>query len=186
MPRGNATVRERVLWTPSWSEEIEGYTANFIRTNSWRLDRLDQFQDAMQDAFLIFWKCKETYPRVIEARHFMALYKRALINSTHDKASRRKRRDAVEVLLDVDAIDFYAGRIGETTNAGYAAALLAELPEELRFMLNKLAQGLPQEPVQPKTRGLKPRESLTMQLRRIFRLPINSDPLQIIKRLLTN
>ena len=179
-------TREKIIWSPDWDNEIQGFTKNFINANSWRVDRLSHFDDLMQDAFLIFWKCKEAYPRVIEARHFMALYKRALANATHDKAAYKKRREGVEVLLDADVADFYAGRIGEITNAGYAAALIAELPEELRFMLVTMAQGLPIKASQPKRRGLKPRESLTMQLRRIFRLPINSDPLQIIKRLLTN
>lgn len=178
-------LRERVVWTPAWNSEIQGYTANFFKSNAWRCDRVYQFEDLMQDAFLIFTRCKDTYPRVIEAPHFMALYKRALANATHDKASYKKRRDAVEVFLGEDVSDFCVGRIGETTNAGYAAALIAEWPEELRFMLNKLAQGLPREPSQPRKRGLQPRESLTMQLRRILRLPINSDPVQMIKRLLT-
>lgn len=184
MPR-KARVRERIVWSPVWGKEYQGYTVNFFKHNMWRCDNVHSFQDHLQDAYLIFMKCQSMYPRVIEPRHFMALYKRALANSTHDKALYKQRRGAVEVFLSSDASDFQVGRIGDLTNAGYLAALLAELPEELRLMLNKLAQGLPLEPAQPKRRGLQPRESLSMQLRRLCRLPMNSDPLGIIKRLIT-
>ncbi len=140
-------------------------------------------EDLLQDAFLIFTKIKVTYPRVIEPRHFMALYKRALINSLHDKAAYKQRRENIGVHLGIDAADLGIGRIGETSNAGYLAVLISEMPDELQAVLNRLAQGLPLEKRRPY--ALQPREGLSMQLRRHLRLPINSDPLVIIKHLLT-
>ena len=186
MPRQQLRVRERIIWSPVWGKEYEGYAANFYRANSWRCDHINELKDLMQDAYIIFARVKSSYPRVIEPKNFMALYKRALANNTHDKASYKRRKDAAEVYLSSDVSDFFAGRIGETTNGGYLSALIDEWPEELKLVLHKLAQGLPTEKVEPRKRGLQPRESLTMQLRRLCRLPINSDPLAIIKRLLSS
>jgi hypothetical protein len=185
MPRQHLRVRERITWSPEWTREYEGYAANFYRQNSWRCDPINEIKDLMQDAYLIFAKVRNSYPRVIEPKHFMALYKRALANNMHDKAAYRRRKESAEVHLSSDVTDFFAGRIGEVTNAGYVGALIDELPEELKLVLHKLAMGLPTEKAEPRKRGLQPRESLTMQLRRLCRLPMNSDPLAIIRRLLS-
>jgi hypothetical protein len=184
MPRQR--LRERITWGPEWGKEYEGYAANFIRKNAWRCDHINEIKDLMQDAWLVFNKVKQTYPRVIEAKHFMALYKRALANSMHDKSSYKRRKDENEVYLSSDVSDFFVGRIGEVSNAGYLAALINEMPEELQLMLHTMAKGLPPEPTPKRERGLQPRESLSMQLRRLFRLPLNSDPLMMIKRFLSS
>ena len=178
-------ARERVCWSPVWGKEYEGYAANFYRANSWRCDNIHSLPDLMQDAYLIFANIKSKYPRVIEAKHFMALYKRAITNNMHDKAAYKHRKDAVDVHLSFDATEFLAGRIGEVTNSGYLAALLDEMPEELKLVLSTLANGLPPEKPEPRTRGLQPREGLSMQLRRLLRLPMKSDPLTAIKRFIT-
>jgi hypothetical protein len=184
MPRQRMRVREAITWTPVWGKEFEGYAANFYRQHKWRCDHINEMCDLIQDAYLIFHKIKITYPRVIEPKHFMALYKRALANNMHDKSAYKGRKDVAEVYLSSDVTEFFAGRIGEVTNPGYLAALIDEMPEELKLALNMLAKGLPPEPV-VKRRGLQPREGLSMQLRRLLRMPINSDPLAIIRRFLT-
>jgi len=168
-----------------WGKVYEGYAANFYRSNIWRCDRLHELSDLIQDAYVIFAKVRDTYPRVIEEKHFMALYKRALTNNMHDKASYRRRKDAVEVYLSSDVSEFFAGRIGGVDNSGYLAALLDEIPQDLRRALDLLAMGLPPEPSTPRQRGMQTRESLSMQLRRLLRLPMNSDPLAILRRHIT-
>lgn len=183
MPRKR--LRERIVWSPIWDKAFEGYAANFYRENQWRCDHLHSLQDLMQDAYLIFANCKNVYPRVVEPAHFMALYKRALANNMHDKALYKRRKDASEVYLSSDVSDFFVGRIGELSNSGYLAAMIAELPEELRMVLKLLASGMPPEPAEPRRRGLKPREGLSMQIRRLLRWPINSDPLTVLKLYLT-
>lgn len=184
MTHGKKRVREHIVWTPVWGNEFEGYAANFYRANSWRCDPIHELRDLMQDAFLIFEKIRITYPRVIEPKHFMALFKRALANNTHDRAAYKRRKDAAEVHLSSDVSDFFVGRIGEVTNQGYLAAMINELPDEMKLVLTTLANGMPRE-TQRQGRRLQPRESLTMQLRRMLRLPMNSDPLMILKRMLT-
>ena len=174
-------VREHIVWTATWGREFEGYAANFYMANKWRCDHIHSLPDLMQDAYLIFLNVKLTYPKVIEPKNFMALYKRALANNMHDKAAYKKRKNAVDVHLSADVADFFTGRIGELTNAGYLAALIDELPDELKLVLKTLNDGLPPEKPEPKRYGIQPREGLSMQLRRLLHLPINSDPLAIIK-----
>ena len=180
----NLRVRESIVFTPTWGHEYQGYAHNYCRTQQWRCDYVHDLSDLMQDAYLVFVKVKDGYPRVIDAPHFMALFKVALRNSLHDKANYRQRKDSLEDHLSTDVSESCTGRIGEIGNAGYIAALIAEMPEELRLALNMLAKGLLNER-EEKQPGLQPRESLSMQLRRLLRLPINSDPLTMIKRFLT-
>jgi cation transport regulator ChaB len=185
MPRQRLRERERISFVPVWGKEYEGYAANFYRQNMWRCDPINEMKDLIQDAYLVFDKVKVSYPRVIDPKHFMALFKTALTNNMHDKASYKRRKDDSEVYLSSDVSDFFVGRIGEVSNAGYLSVLLDELPEEMKMVLTLMAKGMPPEPKPKRTYGMQPRESLSMQLRRLLRLPINSDPLSIIKRLLT-
>src|SRR5580765_6608957 len=92
-------VREHIVWTATWGREFEGYAANFYMANKWRCDHIHSLPDLMQDAYLIFLNVKLTYPKVIEPKNFMALYKRALANNMHDKALYKRRKDASEVHL---------------------------------------------------------------------------------------
>lgn len=147
---GNATkTREHIVWTPAWKREFEGYAVNYVRANQWRCDPLNQINDLLQDAYLVFHKIKTYYPRVIDPQHFMALYMRALTNTFNDKASRRQRRQGVEVHLSLDVSEFFVGRIGETTNPGYLCALVNEMPEELQLVLHQAAMGHPVDTKSP-------------------------------------
>ncbi len=132
-----AQKRERahLEWSPKWEGVVSGWTANFIRRNHWRCDALHEFDDLMQDAFLVFLKICDKYPRVIEERHFVALYKRAITNQFHDRALYMKRKRVLHQDTAQDVSELYTGRIGELTNGGYAAALLNEAPEELKLAL---------------------------------------------------
>src|SRR5260221_11573880 len=121
MPRKCERAREHVGFSPEWGNEFAKYATNLHKAQKWRVDPMLDLEDLLQDAFLIFTKIKVTYPRVIEPRHFMALYKRALINSLHDKAAYKQRRGNICVHLGIDAADLGIGRIGETSNAGYLA-----------------------------------------------------------------
>ena len=120
----------------------------------------------------------ETYPRVTQPGHFMALFKMAMTNKMHDRSLYTQRKKCVEVLLPEDASTYFQGRIGEVTNAGYLMALLAEEPE-LQLVLETLARGLPIE------KPSKKRENLSMRLCRILGLGPDKDPIASLKRILT-
>lgn len=138
--------RIRVAWTPVWEGSIKSWATQFLWKNKWRCDYIFDFDDLLQDAYLVFVKINDTYPRVIEPKHFMALFKRAMYNMLHDHSRGTKRKRKVFVDSGFDATQFYADRIiGEPTNAGYASLLVAEAPEELHMALK-----LVQDPEVPK------------------------------------
>lgn len=163
--------REHVLWQPVWEGPIQGWAIKFIQQNKWRVDRLHEFDDLLQDAYLTFLKIEAKYPRVIEAPHFMALFKTAMQNELWDKARYKQHKSALISELDLDAAEYGAGRIGDLTNSGYLNALLAEAPEELKLALaafddEELLKIMRSKPV----RGTKPkyRENLNMKLSRMI------------------
>ena len=180
MPRKHQRVH--LPWIPEWDEEIRTWTLRFIYKNRWRCDRIHEADDLLQDAFLIFDKIRTKYPRVVDKRHFMALYKRAIINRTHDMSLYVKRKREIHQDTTLDVSDLYAGNIGELTNAGYANALLAEAPEELRIALRLLQTNPEVLRGLPKT---KERLNLNEKLRRLLNLPDDFDFSLELKQLFT-
>lgn len=75
-----------------WEGVFENYARAFVSHNFWRVRYLfGNEADAVQECAIVFWRCHALYQgKVREAKHFMALYKRALSNDWHVFA----RRDA--------------------------------------------------------------------------------------------
>lgn len=163
--------REHLKWRPEWSGPIEGWAKKFIYENGWRCDHLHEPDDLLQDAYLTFLRIEAKYPRVIEAPHFMALFKTAMQNEMWDRARYKMHKAALTTELDLDAAEYGAYRIGDLTNNGYLNALLAEAPEELKLALatfddDELLEIMRSEPA----RSSKPkqRENLNMKLSRVI------------------
>lgn len=89
-----SAVRVRSVFVPAWEGTIEGWVVNYITDNKWRTKPAFGFDDLYQEAFLCFAICCERYPQVVEAPHFMSLFKRTFMNRVHDMASRRTREKA--------------------------------------------------------------------------------------------
>lgn len=157
--------RERLTFKPKWEGPVRGWTKKFIARNMWRCDAIYDFNDHLNDCYLIFMKIAEYYPRVVEERHFMALYKTSVINAMHDKSRYRRIQKEVIQETSLDVSELYTGRIGELSNSGYLLALLAEAPEELRQAIHLLATDpgalLTEEPDGK-------HENLNMKLRRLL------------------
>lgn len=173
--------RVNVVWSPKWGLDYTKWTSSFIKNNKWRVDHIHDFKDLMQDAWIIFDKICRMYPRVIDPANFFSLYKRAIINKMHDRSCARTRHSKVEAVLPEDVADFFIGRIGEAGNAGYVAALLEELPEEMRAAIEHLTSN---EPRQRKPKN-GPRENLSRRICRDLGLPKDRDPVKELKELLT-
>lgn len=159
-------VRAKLIWSPEWDGIIKGAAINFIRENKWRCDPIHSRDDLEQDAYIIFLKICDRYPLVVEAKHFMSLFKSALRNWMHDHARYTKRKRVVHAETIKDVSELYLERIGEVTNNGYLGALLAEAPDELKAALKILEEN-------PKSlwrNSLGPRENLNMRLRRVLGL----------------
>jgi len=181
MPRAE---RVRVVWEPVWEGAVKNWASGYINKQQWRCDIIVGHDDLLQDAYLIFLKLCGRYPRVIDPRHFMALFKTSLTNAIHDKSSRATRKGECLVDLGADISDSCAEWAGELTNAGYLSALLAEAPEELRLALALLANE-PGRIIAP-VNCRKPRENLNMKLRRILGLESTFDLKTALMEMLFN
>ena len=172
--------REAIGWTPEWTKEYQGWTAAFMAKNAWRCDRMHSVEDLVQEGFLVFFNLTTKYPRVTEPKHFFALYKRSIINKINDMASHKRRRQHAEpVALPSDVSEFFIGRIGEVSNAGYVGAILNEMPEELQLVLNRLCKhGAP-------SASKEKHENLSMRLSRLLGIS-NNDHMAQLKEVLSN
>jgi hypothetical protein len=175
-------VRGRLSWSPSWEGPVQGWAVNFIKANKWRCDWVHDKDDLLQDAYLTYLKVVETYPRVIEPKHFMALFKAAMWNAMHDRARYKRRKRLVHEETPKDVSEFCEGRIGELTNYGYINVLLAEAPEELHMALALLEEN--PEALRSRVNAQGQRENLNMKLRRILGLG-NVDVIGTLRSLLS-
>ena len=142
MTRTPLRERETISWLPVWGKEHEKWSRGFVRAHKWRVDRLHTEDDLVQEAWITFNYVANAYPRCICPDHFMAMFKRAMVNKMHDRSCRHnRRRDTVEAPISTDVYEVFAGRIGEISNSGYINILLNEAPEELKLVMALLAEG---------------------------------------------
>ncbi len=128
---------------PEFDRRYAGWAAKFITKNRWKYESIYEFNDLMNDAYLIFRHIKASYPLITEPSHLMALFQSAMRNDLIDKAKYRSRKAATEVSLDT----YFTARsseyedlsladiIGENNNEGYLRILISELPPEVRMAL---------------------------------------------------
>lgn len=153
------------LWSSTWKGSIEGWTTNFIHKNQWRCDSLHEFEDLLQDAYLIYLKVCERYPRVVNPRNFMGLYKVTITNWMHDHSRYMKRKRVIHENTSSDVSELYADRIGDLTHEGQIAASLAAAPQEVTKALFVLMN----KPEQIRN-NLKP-ENLNGRISRVLGVP---------------
>lgn len=165
MPRS----RERVqfTWTPQWEGDVRTWTLHLIRKNKWRCDWVHDQEDLLQDCYMIFMRISEMYPRIMDDTSFKKLYKRACANKMNDRSCHKDRRKNLYQPTSRDVSELYTHHIGETTNAGYAMALLREAPEELKLALSIIGDH-PEKLLELEDPTL--RLNLNMKLRRILGL----------------
>jgi hypothetical protein len=175
-------TRATPAWSPTWQGPVQQWSAKFIKNNKWRCDRIYDFEDLMQEAHLIFLRISDKYPRIIDPRHFMGLYKVALSNWFNDRASYMQRHGQA-VDLGIDPMELCMGHI-EEGHAGLLSILLEEAPQELRLALALLAEN--PEALRTETPTAGQRENLNMKLRRILGLSAAFDLKALLTDLLFN
>lgn len=76
-----AQRRPRLPFVPRWAGECEGYSHNALRKFWPSLQPWHEWDDLMQESFLVFLKCKRRYYRRVDRPEwFMALFKTSLHN----------------------------------------------------------------------------------------------------------
>lgn len=160
-------MRKRVMpvFTPQWNSEIETWTAGRIKLNLWRFDRVEDFDDIMQQAKLLFFILGKKYPIAKNLPHFFTLYKVSLLRMFHDKSCKKSRSSPDEIIPIEDAVWLQG-----TPNFGHFNLLLAELPEEMQIVLRALTCGRVRLKLDRPTKTFAPRENHNMRLKRRFSL----------------
>lgn len=133
-------------YLPEFSGPIEGWTVNFMKKNYWRVERTQTRDDVLQEARLVFLRCKQRYAEVETPQHFMALYKRAWANEFTDLAN---ADTASRVLVQPQTYRTESGeqlveQSGDTDNDGTLSVMLRQAPAEVTMVLN-LFLSAPQE-----------------------------------------
>ena len=126
-----------------WGGPIEGYVVNYLTREHWKIARTCPREDAMQEAYCVFLRCKRKYPDVTEAKHFMALFKRAWFNHFTDLANADTER-RVEGPMPTGADGQEFEQAGETDNDGSLAVAINQSPREVQMVLS-LFLNAPQE-----------------------------------------
>lgn len=196
-------MRERPVIDPQpeWDIRFQGFAAKFINQHKWKLDPTLDFDDLMQDAYLIFRRVLCSYPWVTDASNIMALFKIAMKNEFIDGAKQwtKKRRAeiSIETILSVTDSDDYKllDTLGEENNEGLLRVIINEWPPEMRAALAVLTSDekmaiLRQPQVQTelaKMAGIEPeKETLNEAICRIIRLPKTVDLLGMLRSALTS
>ena len=119
---------------------VEGWTVNFCQANLWRVQRSMEFDDLMQEAYLVFLKCSNAYPDVVP-KHFMSLYmtawNRRFINLALEATSHKKQVSLSDLEKPTDEGDGISHEmVGELNNDGHLSVLLRQAPKEVLLVLN--------------------------------------------------
>ena len=73
---------------------MQGWVIKTSLKNAWRVGGDYDPEDLVQDAWLVYAKCRARYPGT-KARHLMALFQRSFLNHIHDLCRAKKRQAEV-------------------------------------------------------------------------------------------
>jgi len=91
---------------------VEWYSRKYIKANLWRIKRRHEFEDAMQESFLVYTRVSEKYGETaVNEAHFMSLYKASLHNWLINEVKKCMRStnnscmsDLSDSVLDIDRL----------------------------------------------------------------------------------
>lgn len=94
---------KRIPYVPRWAGPIEGHAVNVIKSFFPRLCAEHEFCDLLQEAYIIFMKCKNAYGGKVDNRAwFMALFSRSLTNRMIGLLDRSGRYIFIEDEPEID------------------------------------------------------------------------------------
>lgn len=146
--------RPKLDFVPEWQGPIEGFAVNYMNRNLWRVEPEHDFDDLMQDAYLYFLICCQSYPNVSEAKHFMALFRVCLFNHMcYLSSTRSKRREYFAYDIDEAGVDKFAGRT-KVQEECEIRLLMEEAPQAVQALLESL-EGMDKPMKFKKSKGIR-------------------------------
>jgi hypothetical protein len=141
MPRIRKRITTNRQYNPVWAGPVEGYTVNFLKKNFWRVQAHMEYQDAVQEAQLLFVHLKRKYGCLDTPQHFMAIYKVSLLNEFNEIAARdgKYRKEVsdsqIHATEDFNYVETMMGVTGDTDNEGMLHIMIQQAPEEVKQVL---------------------------------------------------
>ena len=134
-----------VDFTPQFTGSIEGYTKNFINANLWKVDKLYDYDDILQEAreqFLrTIQRMKANGDTIQNEKHMMSLYKTSFSRHFITLCNRTTKMSVEQNMsgftTDDDTLDFES-LIGSDENTGYLECLVDQAPKEVEQVFNLL------------------------------------------------
>lgn len=121
----------RIPYVPRWKGPIEGHAVNVAKSFYPKLCAFHEFDDLLQEAFLIYMKIKNTYPYIDNRAWFMSLFSVSLRNRMIGLIEHRATRyNFIE-----DATEIEEPSREDNTLLGI---MLKELPQEAQDLLVEL------------------------------------------------
>lgn len=165
---------------------IEGWTVNFIRANLWRVEATMDFDDCLQEAYLIFLRVQQRYPDLESASHFMALYKTSYFNHfTTMTLADSRYREVMPASYSALPAEAQQSMVGETDNEGVLATAIRQAPREVAMVLN-LFLNAPAELVETalsswQGRDLRRKDGGSRKVCQLLGLPLDLDVMKMVE-----
>lgn len=135
-----------IKYTPRWAGSIEGRAVNLIKKFYPQLAAEYEFEDLVQEAYIVFMRCKQRYGKTIDnPAWFMSLFQRALQNKMINMLARCRAPRYISI-EDLAENDFPATHPEEN----FMRAVLRELPPRVRHQLSIFLGGVGTETEQRK------------------------------------
>lgn len=118
---------------------VEGYVVNHLKKELWRISPTHAWEDAMQEARLIFWRCRVRYPDIQEDKHLMALFKTAWTHHFTDLAKKASAGRHVVCASDLELDEDQSPAwdlAGSPDNEGLLLLMIKQAPAEVQTVLS--------------------------------------------------
>lgn len=128
---------KRIKFTPRWPGAIEGHAVNAVRKWFPALCAEHEFDDLLQEAWVVFHRCKERYPNIDNPKWFMAVFRTSLQNRLMNMAARCGRMISLDASPSLPVEEPSVAPIEERGPGllglnEIVARVLREVPEEAR------------------------------------------------------
>lgn len=175
---------------PGWEGPVEGWVIKFLTREHWKVARTVPWEDAVQEARVVFLRVLRRYPGV-EPAHFMSLFMTSWRNHFLDLANDDTRRRA-EVAMPELAPGAQLDSAGDLDNDGFLRTALRQAPREVAMVLS-LFLNAPQELLEaamgPRNTRARARRTAEQQeevaVCRLLGLPEGSAPLAATREYLS-
>lgn len=126
----------KIKFRPRWNAALQGHAVNVIRKFYPRLVSDYEFDDLLQEAFIVYMRCKERYGATVDnPRWFMALFSRSLVNKLINLTEKAGR------YISIEALDEDFPEPATQYDEAYMTCLLRELPVEVRQLIWEVVNG---------------------------------------------